>query len=239
MKFATLGAAGMGLAVMTAAAVGQDEKKAKDAPKDAAPAAAKFTDQRSKASYALGTLMGRNLKNQSVDVDLELLIQGVKDGLSGGKALLTDAEIQETLQAFQRQLVTERMEKGKKEGEAFLAENKAKPGVVTLPSGLQYKVIKEGAGKTPTANDTVLANYRGTLINGTEFDSSYKRGEPASFPVNGVIKGWTEALQKMKVGSKWQLFIPSDLAYGASPPPGSGIGPNSALIFEVELVGIK
>jgi FKBP-type peptidyl-prolyl cis-trans isomerase len=242
MKFATLGAVGLGLAVMAAVAVGQDEKKAPDAPKDAAPAASKLTDQKSKVSYAIGTLMGRNLKGQSVDVDTEVLIQGIRDALSGGKPLLTDAEIQETLRTFQQQLVTEQVEKSKKakqDGETFLAQNKAKPGVRTLPSGLQYKVIKEGTGKTPTANDTVVANYRGTLIDGTEFDSSYKRGEPASFPVNGVIRGWTEALQMMKVGSKWQLFIPSDLAYGASPRPGSGIPPYSALVFEVELVGIK
>jgi len=129
-------------------------------------------------------------------------------------------------------------DKNQKEGEVFLAENKKKKGVITLPSGLQYQVIKEGTGKIPKATDTVTTHYRGTLIDGTEFDSSYKRGEPASFPVNGVIKGWTEALQLMKVGSKWQLFIPSNLAYG---PQGAGqaIGPNATLIFEIELLSIK
>lgn len=129
-------------------------------------------------------------------------------------------------------------ETNKKEGEAFLAENKTKDGVVTLPSGLQYKILSAGTGPKPTATDSVVCNYKGTLLNGTEFDSSYKRGQPATFPVNGVIKGWTEALQMMPVGSKWQLFVPSDLAYGQR-GPGAGIGPNSMLIFEVELISIQ
>src|SRR5262249_48515331 len=126
-----------------------------------------------------------------------------------------------------------------KAGEAFLAANKSKPGVVTLPSGLEYKIVKEGTGPKPKATDTVSCNYRGTLVNGTEFDSSYKRNEPAEFPVGRVIKGWTEALQLMPVGSKWELYIPANLAYGEHGPPGSGIGPNETLIFEVELLGIK
>ena len=130
-------------------------------------------------------------------------------------------------------------EPNKKEGEAFLAANKTKEGVITLPSGLQYKVLTEGNGPKPTVTDTVVCNYRGTRINGAEFDSSYKRGEPTSFQVNRVIRGWTEALQLMPVGSKWQLFIPSDLAYGERGTPGGDIGPNSALIFEVELISIQ
>ena len=147
-------------------------------------------------------------------------------------------DFQQQIQAKQMDAARGAADKNKKEGDAFLAANKAKPGVVTLPSGLQYKVIKEGTGQTPKATDTVTTNYRGTLIDGTEFDSSYKRNEPTSFPVNGVIRGWTEALQKMKVGSKWQLFIPADLAYGPNPQPGSPIGPNSVLIFDIELLGI-
>ena len=129
-------------------------------------------------------------------------------------------------------------EVNKKEGDAFLAANKTKDGVVTLPSGLQYKILTQGTGPKPTPTDSVVCNYKGTLLNGTEFDSSYKRGQPATFPVGGVIKGWTEALQLMPVGSKWQLFVPSDLAYGQR-GPGGGIGPNSTLVFEVELISIK
>jgi len=158
---------------------------------------------------------------------------------------MTEAEAQAVLTQLQADMRKKQEEKAQqageanqKEGEAFLAANKSKPGVVTLPSGLQYKILKEGTGPKPTATDSVVCNYQGTLINGTEFDNSYKRGEPATFPVNGVIKGWTEALQLMPVGSKWQLFVPADLAYG---PRGAGadIGPNSTLIFEVELLSIK
>ena len=158
---------------------------------------------------------------------------------------MTEAEAQAVLTQLQADMRKKQEEKtqqageaNQKEGEAFLAANKAKPGVVTLPSGLQYKILKEGTGPKPTATDSVVCNYQGTLINGTEFDSSYKRGEPATFPVNGVIKGWTEALQLMPVGSKWQLFIPPDLAYGAR-GAGADIGPNATLIFEVELLSIK
>ncbi len=201
--------------------------------------------QKDKISYSIGLDIGRSLKRQAIDVDQNLLIQGLKDVLSNHKQLLSDDEARECLTTFQRELVAKRTEEAKKageanmkEGEEFLAKNKKKPGVVTLPSGLQYKILKEGTGKTPKATDTVITNYRGTLINGKEFDSSYRRGKPATFPVDQVIRGWTEALQLMKVGSKWQLFVPSELAYG---PNGAGtdIGPNTTLIFEVELVGIK
>ena len=188
-----------------------------------------------KVSYSIGLNMGSNMKRQSVDIDLNIFAKGIQDGLVGAKPLLTDQEIQETLIAFQKEM----MEKYKKQGEDFLAENKKKEGVKTLPDGLQYKVIKAGAGKKPKADDTVTVNYRGTLIDGTEFDSSYKRGQPATFAVSGgVIKGWTEALQLMEEGAKWELFIPSDLAYGERGRPGV-IGPNATLIFEVELVSIK
>ena len=189
--------------------------------------------------------MGQNLQKQSVPVDPAILTRGLKDGLAGSKTLLTDDEAQAAIKAVQEDLRAKMQEKAKeagevnkKEGDAFLAGNKAKEGVVTLPSGLQYKILKAGAGPKPAATDSVVCNYRGTLINGTEFDSSYKRGEPATFPVSGVIKGWTEALQLMPVGSKWQLFVPSDLAYGER-GPSPDIGPNSTLIFEVELISIQ
>jgi FKBP-type peptidyl-prolyl cis-trans isomerase FklB len=192
-----------------------------------------------------GAGLGANLKKQSVEVDPNLLVQGFKDALTGAKTRMTEQEAQAVLQevgAEVQKAQKEKMEKAgaanKTEGSAFLATNKSKEGVVTLPSGLQYKILTAGTGPKPNASDTVVCNYKGTLINGTEFDSSYKRGQPATFPVGGVIKGWTEALQLMPVGSKWQLFIPSDLAYG---PRGAGadIGPDATLIFEVELLSIQ
>jgi FKBP-type peptidyl-prolyl cis-trans isomerase FklB len=198
-----------------------------------------------KVSYAIGAQIGSDMKKQTIDIDPDVLGKGLKDGFQGSKLLLTDEEMRGALSGLQQQMVakqTERMRelgaKNKQAGTAFLAENKKKEGVKVLPSGLQYKVVKEGTGKMPKADDTVTVNYKGTLIDGTEFDSSYKRGEPATFPVKGVIKGWTEALQLMKVGSKWELFIPSELAYGEQ-PAGRVIGPNSTLLFEVELLGIK
>jgi FKBP-type peptidyl-prolyl cis-trans isomerase FklB len=176
---------------------------------------------------------------------VDIFAKGLKDSISGGNLQMTEQEIQETLKTFQQALAAKQAEKSKqladsnrKEGEAFLSENKKKEGVKTLPSGLQYKMLTEGSGKMPKETDTVTTHYRGTLLDGTEFDSSFKRGQPASFPVNGVIKGWTEALQLMKEGSKWQLFIPSDLAYGER-GAGGQIGPNATLIFEVELISIN
>ncbi len=197
--------------------------------------------QKDKVSYIVGLDIGTNLKKQSIDIDTAILAKGLKDALSGTKPLLTDQEIQETMVAFQKEMMAKQAEVGKKnkaEGEAFLSENKKKEGVKTLPSGLQYKVMKAGTGKKPTSTDTVTTHYRGTLINGTEFDSSYKRGQPVSFPVSGVIPGWTEALQLMEVGAKWQLFVPSNLAYGEK-GAGNVIGPNATLIFEVELLSIQ
>ena len=189
--------------------------------------------------------IGKNLHRDGVDVDTNLLSQGLKDGLSGSQTELTDqeaqaavAELQNSLRKKQEEKMQQSGETSKKDGDAFLAANKAKQGVVTLPSGLQYKILTTGTGPKPTATDSVVCNYRGTLIDGTEFDSSYKRGQPATFPVNGVIKGWTEALQLMPVGSKWQLFVPPDLAYGAR-GAGNEIPPNSTLIFEVELQSIQ
>ena len=202
-------------------------------------------DQKDKVSYSIGMNIGNNLKKQAIDVNPDALVYGIKDALSGGKALITEQEVNDTLMAFQKEMASKQSErlkelgeKNKKEGEAFLAENKKKEGVITLPSGLQYKVIKEGTGETPKLTDTVTTNYRGTLIDGTEFDSSYRREQPATFPVKGVIPGWTEALQLMKVGSKWQLFTPSNLAYGER-GAGRDIGPNAVLIFDVELLSIK
>ncbi len=197
--------------------------------------------QKEKLSYIIGLDIGRNLKSQSVDVDQSALSKGIKDALSGGKPSLTDEEIRETMTAFQKEMIAKRQalaEKNKKEGEAFLAENKKKKGVTTLPSGLQYKVITPGKGKKPKPTDTVTVQYRGTLIDGTEFDSSYRRGQPATFPVNGVIPGWTEALTLMQEGAKWQIFVPSNLAYGEK-GSGAQIGPNATLIFEVELISVQ
>ena len=198
-------------------------------------------NQKDKISYIIGIDIGTNLKKQSIDIDSNILAKGVKDALAGTKPLLTEQEIQETMVAFQKEIMAKQAEvakKNKSEGEAFLTENKKKEGVKTLPSGLQYKVIKAGTGKKPKSTDTVTTHYRGTLINGTEFDSSYKRGQPVSFPVSGVIPGWTEALQLMEVGAKWQLFIPPNLAYGEQ-GAGRDIGPNATLIFEIELVSIQ
>jgi FKBP-type peptidyl-prolyl cis-trans isomerase len=200
--------------------------------------------QKEKTSYAIGMNMAASMKTNAIDVDVDALVKGIRDSLAGGKTLMTDEQARETITALQKDLQTKmhekakvQAEKNKKEGEEFLAKNKEKEGVKTLPDGLQYKVITEGKGKSPLATDTVTVNYRGTLIDGTEFDSSYKRGQPATFPVNGVIKGWTEALQLMKEGSKWQLFIPSSLAYGER-GAGGLIGPNATLIFEVELIKV-
>ena len=174
-----------------------------------------LTTEKDKVSYIIGTDIAKNLKKQGIDIDPELLFKGLKDAFTDQKLLLSDEEIQQIMTAFQQKMMAEQSkkagelaEKNQKEGEAFLAANKKKDSVITLPSGLQYKVIAEGAGKMPTLNDTVTTNYRGTLIDGSEFDNSYKRGEPATFPVSGVIPGWTEALQHMKVGAKWQLFVP-------------------------------
>ena len=202
-------------------------------------------DQRDKASYSIGVNIGSGIKANALDLNTDALVTGLEDGISGAKPQLSDKERQETLIAFEQDLMnkeTERLkqlaEKNKKEGVEFLAANKAKEGVKTLPSGLQYKVLAEGNGRQPKPTDQVTVNYRGTLLDGTEFDSSYKRGEPAIFPVNGVIKAWSEAFPLMKTGAKWQLFVPAELAYGEH-GAGRAIGPNSTLIFEVELLGIK
>jgi FKBP-type peptidyl-prolyl cis-trans isomerase FklB len=198
-------------------------------------------NQKEKMSYIIGMDIGNNLKKQSIDIEPAALTRGIKDALAGGKPLLTEQEIQETMGVFQKDMLAKQQamaNKNKKEGEAFLDSNKKKEGIKTLPSGLQYKVIKEGTGKKPKLADAVTAHYRGTLIDGTEFDSSYKRGQPANFQVSGVIPGWTEALQLMGEGAKWQLFIPSNLAYGER-GAGAVIGPNATLVFEIELISVQ
>jgi len=218
--------------------------QAAPAAKENPPVAALSTPQ-DKASYALGMSLGNNLHRQGAEVDPAILFQGLKDSLAAGKTLLTEDEARSALAEFQSELRKKQQEQArllgeenKKKGDAFLGANKVKEGVVTLPSGLQYKILQEGAGPKPKATDQVVCNYRGTLIDSTEFDSSYKRGQPSTFPVNRVIKGWQEALQLMPVGSKWQLFVPPELAYGER-GGGSTIGPNSTLLFEIELLSIK
>jgi FKBP-type peptidyl-prolyl cis-trans isomerase FklB len=208
----------------------------------AAPA---LSTKKDKISYAIGADLGKKLKTSSIDVDPAILTRALKDTLTGAKVEMTDDEIRATLtdltkdlQQKQAAVAKEQSDKNRKAGEDFLAANKGKEGVVTLPSGLQYKILKAGDGPKPTAADTVMCNYKGTLIDGKEFDSSYKRGQPATFPVGGVIKGWTEALQLMPVGSTWQLFIPPDLAYGER-QAGPDITPGSTLVFEVELMSIQ
>ncbi|HEY6348963.1 MAG TPA: FKBP-type peptidyl-prolyl cis-trans isomerase [Candidatus Angelobacter sp.] len=244
--------AGFAFAPMSAAAQGSGSSKLPDEPpaktQGTAPATpSPFKDQKEKTSYAIGAYFGRLLQNQAMDptdIDPNILLQGLKDAMAG-KPQMTEDEQRATLMQLQSTAQAKMAEKHKtegaanqKEGETFLAANKTKEGVVTLPSGLEYKVLTAGTGPKPTASDTVSCNYRGTFINGTEFDSSYKRGQPASFKVGGVIKGWTEALQLMPVGSKWQLFIPSSLAYGDQ-GAGRDIPPDETLIFEVELLAIQ
>jgi FKBP-type peptidyl-prolyl cis-trans isomerase len=254
MKFPKLAAIGALLVLGAYWVGGRDAVRAQadkaKSDKDAkAPAEPK--DIKQQASYAFGLRIGRSVAAQykNFEFDPESIGQGFKDAFSGAKPRLTDDEMLEALEDFEDEQIikqggpqakdTEKNRAVRKEGREFLAANKTKPGVKTLPSGLQYKVLKEGDGPKPKATDKVRANYRGTLVDGTEFDSSEKHGGPAEFAVNRVIPGWTEALQLMKVGSKWQLFIPAKLAYGAKPPFGSKIPPNSALIFDVELVGIE
>jgi FKBP-type peptidyl-prolyl cis-trans isomerase FklB len=211
-----------------------------------APAAdPQLKDQKDKVSYSIGLDVGTTLKRQLIDVNEALLNTGIQDGLSGKKALLTDEEMKETMSTFQKEMMAKQAaakkvagEKNEAEGAKFLAENKTKEGVKTTASGLQYKVVKEGTGPSPKATDTVKVNYRGTTIDGKEFDSSAKHGGTASIPVNRVIKGWTEALQMMKVGSKYQLFVPASLAYGER-SFGADIGPSSTLLFDVELLAIN
>jgi FKBP-type peptidyl-prolyl cis-trans isomerase FklB len=198
-----------------------------------------------KLSYAMGMDLGNQLKSRSVDIDPAIFAQALKDALSGGKTLLTDAEAKAVITELQKAMLVKQAaeakvvgDKNKAEGDAYMAANKAKDGVISLPSGIQYKILTAGTGKQPTIEDTVVCQYRGTLIGGKEFDSSYKTGQPATFPLKKVIKGWAEVLQLMPVGSKWQVVIPPALAYGDR-GAGADIGPNATLIFEIELIAIK
>jgi FKBP-type peptidyl-prolyl cis-trans isomerase FklB len=204
-----------------------------------------LNSQKKKVSYAIGLDIGKNFKERAMDVDMEILIQGLRDAQGSGKPLLSSEEIQKTMTQFQQDMMKAEQEKrmgqaqvNKTKEEAFLKENAKKTGVKVTASGLQYIVISTGTGPLPKLTDTVKVHYRGTLLDGREFDSSYKRNQPAVFPLNGVIKGWTEALQLMKVGSKWQIFLPASLAYGEQ-GAGQVIGPNATLIFDVELLSIE
>ena len=214
------------------------EKSPQDKSPQATPAFLK--DTKDKVSYSIGLNIGTNLSRQHVEINSEALAAGIQDGIAN-KPQLTQDQIKEVMTAFEKDLQAKLKAAGEKnaaEGAKFLEENKKKEGVKTTASGLQYKVLKEGTGAQPKATDTVTVNYRGTLINGKEFDSSYQRGQPATFPLNGVIKGWTEGVQLMKQGAKYQLFVPPNLAYGER-AAGPDITPNSTLIFEVELLDVK
>ena len=209
-----------------------------------APKVSLKTDEE-RVSYAIGVSIGDNFKRQSVAIKLENIMAGIRDGLSGKKIQMTQTEMQTTMEKFSEKMRAKMSKKSDqqatknlKDGQNFLKRNKLKKSVKALPSGLQYEILRKGKGVHPKLSDRVEAHYRGTLLNGEEFDSSYSRGKPSTFPLNGVIKGWTEALQLMSVGSKWKLFIPPNLAYGKR-GAGAKIGPNATLIFEVELLKIK
>jgi FKBP-type peptidyl-prolyl cis-trans isomerase FklB len=228
-----------------AAKTGESSAAAEKTPAAKSAGGMELKTEKDKLSYAVGLNVGRSLQKDSVEVDPNVLVQGLKDALAGGKTQMSEDDARGIIQSLQADLHKKQEaqmaaagEANKKQGDAFMAANKTKEGVVTLPDGLQYKILTAGTGPKPTASDTVNCNYKGTLIDGTEFDSSYKRGQPATFPVNKVIAGWTEALQLMPVGSKWQLFVPPDMAYGAR-GPSPLIGSNAVLIFEVELLSIK
>jgi len=202
-------------------------------------------DQKHKVSYSIGVDIGRSLQRNGTDVDVKVLAQGMKDLLAGGPLLMADEEIKEVFTQVKAENAAKqyakheaKAETNKKDGAAFLERNSKEEGVILLPSGLQYQVLKEGSGRSPGPGDTVSVHYRGMFIDGTEFDSSYKRGQPTSFPVMGVIKGWTEALQLMKEGGQWRIAVPPDLAYGESGTPGGPIGPNQVLLFELEILQI-
>jgi FKBP-type peptidyl-prolyl cis-trans isomerase FklB len=220
-------------------AVGCSAEEAKVAPE------LKLETPKSRISYTIGVNIGKDFRSQQMDVDTDVLLMGLKDSLDGKELQLTDEEMIAEIQAFQQEMqakMVAEMEaatvKNKAEGEAFLAENANKEGVVVTESGLQYKVLEAGEGDSPGAADVATVHYRGTLIDGTQFDSSYDRGQPATFPVGGVIPGWTEALQLMKPGAKWQLTIPAELAYGER-GAGQDIGPNATLLFDVELISVE
>ncbi len=249
----------LGVALLTGTASGQQapavdktqqETQADKAEQEAVPASKTQQDEptiqswKDKVSYAFGVDLGRNLVRQRSDLNVDLLMKALADALAGNKLIMTDDEVTATLKTFEAQQKHDFEHakmmvgaKNKKAVETFVAENVKKEGVITLPNGLQYRVLKQGDGKTPALDDRVVCHYRGTLVDGTEFDSSYRRNQPATLPVKGLIAGWTQALQLMPVGSRWQIFIPPQLAYGEKIV--GGIGPNAMLIFEVELISIQ
>ena len=216
------------------------------APEEAGSAAElKLDTSKNRISYTIGVNIGQDFKSQNMDVDPDVLLMGLKDVLSGKELQLTEEEMVQEVQNFQQEMqakmaaeMEEMAAKNKAEGEAFLAENAKQEGIVVTESGLQYKILEPGEGDVPGPADLATVHYRGTLIDGTQFDSSYDRGQPATFPVGGVIPGWTEALQMMKPGAKWQLFIPAELAYGER-GAGQDIGPNATLLFDVELISVE
>lgn len=235
----------LGLLVNVSNAQDKTAKKKDPAKKQAKRTDPAFKTIKDKVSYGLGLNIGNSFNRDGLELNLALIIKGLSDALNKAEPKLTEEEIREAMVTFQTELRAKQEAKekaaslkNKKEGAAFLAKNKKQKGVITTKSGLQYRIIKAGKGKSPKITDTVKTHYRGTLISGKEFDSSYKSKQPATFPVAGVIKGWTEALLLMKVGAKWKLFVPSNLAYGENPRRGSPIGPNAVLVFEIELLGI-
>jgi FKBP-type peptidyl-prolyl cis-trans isomerase len=225
----------------TAPTVKKTQEKAQETEPQRDPA---FQNWKDKLSYAIGADLARGLRSQRVDVNVDVLVGALRDALAGKKLVMTQEEVTATLKRFENEQKQDYEHakamlsgKNKEAGDAFFAENLKKEGVVTLPSGLQYKILKQGHGKKPALEDVVVCNYRGTLLDGTEFDSSYKRNQPATIPVKKLIKGWSEALQLMSAGSKWRLFIPPQLAYGERVV--AGIAPNATLVFEVELISIQ
>ncbi len=243
MSLKSLAATGLALVVASPLALAQEPKAA---PAQTKPAAADPAATAKDASYAIGLNIGQSLKEQNIGVDAEQILQGLKDGLTGAKPRLDEAQLQQAVTAFQQQVVAKRQAeaqamaaKNVAAGKVFLDANKKKPGVKTTASGLQYQILQPGTGPSPKPTDTVKVNYTGTTIDGTVFDSTKEHGQPATFPLDGVIKGWTEGIPLMKVGGKARFVLPPELAYGATPPPGAAFGPNSVLVFEVELLGIE
>lgn len=232
MKMKLVAAAAMGFAVSTTSIAASNN-------------AVTLKNDEDKLSYSIGIDLGKNFKRQGIDINAEAMAKGLQDGMSGEKSLLTEEQMKDVLTKFQRDLMAKRTaefnkkaEENKKKGEEFLKENKSKQGVVSLPSGLQYKVIKKGEGKTPSKEDTVTVEYTGRLVDGQVFDSTEKSGKPATFKLSQVIPGWTEALQLMPAGSVWEIYVPADLAYGAR-SVGGPIGPNETLIFKIHLLSVK